>query len=724
MTPHEADDFNNDRDFDALGDVWGVRIYTDRLLFIPVGGTGNETSYMAHLRPERGAVDGFCLGTFTLNESAPLNLLYEIAMSRRYYLLELGNIVRQIEKKAENEEREELESVRNFRYDFFNSSRELMPLYEYVELHTLKIDDSDIRQVYNEKRREIERKFESERTNVGTTLETLRQRRYQDLTENERIKKEVLESDRQRKISELASARLSNFDYISLKERKDFYEANKEEIDKRFSHKNNVKTVAGELEDWKAFIIKSQSVASKFFFRPIGFYIPFRAFDTHAYITGESGSGKSELLKLIAHEILSARSGELFEKSNLLFIDPHGDLAEEIVRLNDAWDGETPRFEYFKYDLFDGESPVIDLFFSNEGETDNQLDKRASHLFEAFNEIIDDASISMQMRALLVPCLNVLLRRKGSTLADLQRFMQDDKNGDLIEAGKRLANVQQAKLFLDGGFNSKQYDTTKRSLFTRLQSLLNSNVFRRVTSSREVGQAFLNVEECLNGNKSVIFNLASGFEGEIERNAFGRLILAQIRAFADFRENTPKHLRKHSHIMIDECQNFIGETLIKALTEFRKYGFRLIFANQIVGQRVNAESKDIYLSNTGVKIAGHNGEKSMNILASAMGADIEDMRRLVGGRFMVKVKPEFGKDHTKPFIFRVDSTLASGRRSMSEKEFREKKEALRGIYAKNSAIDNASIQPNIDATGENVVGFPKNEIGGDKGDRIKPKFNL
>lgn len=720
---YEADEFNNDRDFDALADLFGVRIFTNRPLLIPVAGEGKKTDFSVHKRPERKTTQGFALGTFTLDDSAPLELLHEIALKRNAYITELAKIALDI-KATDND-------MGAFFKENALPSERFLSLLEYVESHTLKIERSDIEKVYEEKRGEREREISAHREASGTTFEVLRRQNESRLSENDRLKKSVMEEERARKWAKLMRSRFPakwefqvDWEYSAFLDR--FYEHYKDEINKRFAHKNNVKTVAGELEDWKAFTLQNRPVASKFFFRPIGFYIPFRAFDTHAYITGESGSGKSELLKLIAHEILSARTGELFEKGNLLFIDPHGDLAEEIVRLNDAWDGETPRFEYFKYDLFEGESPIIDLFFSNEGETDNQLDKRASHLFEAFNEIIDDATISMQMRALLVPCLNVLLRRKGSTLADLQRFMQDEKNGDLIEAGKGLSNVLQAKLFLEGGFTSKQYDTTKRSLFTRLQSLLNSNVFRRVTSSREVGQVFLNVEECLNGNKSVIFNLASGFEGEIERNAFGRLILAQIRAFADFREKTPKHLRKHSHIIIDECQNFIGETLIKALTEFRKFGFRLIFANQIVGQRVNSETKDIYLSNTGVKIAGHNGEKSMNILASAMGANIDEMRKLVGGRFMVKIKPEFGGDHTKPFVFRVDSTLASGRRSMSEKEFREKKEALRGIYADNKAIDNTWNKPKMDeGKGDrNFADSPKNEIGGDRGDRIKPKFKL
>lgn len=47
----------------------------------------------------------------------------------------------------------------------------------------------------------------------------------------------------------------------------------------------------------------------------------------HSYITGQSGSGKSELLKLIVHEYVTRP-----EYCAVVVLDPHGDLAEEIAR--------------------------------------------------------------------------------------------------------------------------------------------------------------------------------------------------------------------------------------------------------------------------------------------------------------------------------------------------------------------------------------------------------
>ena len=212
---------------------------------------------------------------------------------------------------------------------------------------------------------------------------------------------------------------------------KRYYEDNKQDINRRYADKNNVLTVEGNFEDWKANNIARDRPSSSFFFKPISFHIPVSAFDAHAYITGASGSGKSELLKLIAFEVLRSRTGELANQSNLVVIDPHGDLADEIARLKDAWHSETPKFEFFHPAFFEGKSPVLDVFFSRPDETEEQIEVRARFLADAFEEIIADASISSQMRTLLIPCLCVLFKRKGSTLADLQRFMLDDKNTDL-----------------------------------------------------------------------------------------------------------------------------------------------------------------------------------------------------------------------------------------------------------------------------------------------------
>lgn len=56
----------------------------------------------------------------------------------------------------------------------------------------------------------------------------------------------------------------------------------------------------------------------------------------------------------------------------------------------------------------------------------NEKDVYAGFLASAFTSMLkDSAHLSLQMEALLVPCISVLLGRPGSSFFDLQRFMFD-----------------------------------------------------------------------------------------------------------------------------------------------------------------------------------------------------------------------------------------------------------------------------------------------------------
>jgi hypothetical protein len=78
-------------------------------------------------------------------------------------------------------------------------------------------------------------------------------------------------------------------------------------------------------------------------------------------------------------------------------------------------------------------------------------------MLEAFRQILDNTALTLQMEALLIPCVSVLLNRRGSTLLDLQRFMNDQRNGDLVRLGARFDNPAQ-RLFFRDRFYAKTFD--------------------------------------------------------------------------------------------------------------------------------------------------------------------------------------------------------------------------------------------------------------------------
>jgi len=440
---------------------------------------------------------------------------------------------------------------------------------------------------------------------------------------------------------------------------------------------------------WKAFVTAFSSPATRFFFKPITTYIPFEAFKRHAYIVGGSGSGKSELLKLIAHHIMTAKS---LKDANLVVIDPHGDMADEIARFRDCQNENAKGISIFDPFWLSGRMPAIDPFYIHfEHRTEEAIEVLASNLADAFDEIIADASLSQQMRTLLIPCISVLIRREHSELTDLQRFMMSAENVDLVELGKNSPNIGQANFF-KGMFSDKAYESTKRSIYTRLQSLLNSTSFRRMTS----GKGIFDFDLLLNGmdeGQKIIVKLPKGALGADVSSAMGRLILAKIKALGFRRQHISKHKRHPTYIIIDECQNFIGESIETALTELRKFGIHLILANQIVGQDMSPQLRKIIFANTAVKISGYNDESSRAVMAKEMGADVEMLRNLTTGKFVCKVADPQQK--TEPFIFTAPSHLVKNRWSCAPEEWKARtarNDHFNIFYSKVERLDEAGEQ--------------------------------
>lgn len=106
------------------------------------------------------------------------------------------------------------------------------------------------------------------------------------------------------------------------------------------------------------------------------------------------------------------------------------------------------------------------------------------------------------MDAVIKPCVATLLRLEGSDLRDLKRFM-GKQNKDLVALGKRSPDPEHREFF-ENGFHNEQYNITKNSLYIKLQSLLNSPVFRRLV----VGKSTVNLQHAFNTGKVVIFDVA------------------------------------------------------------------------------------------------------------------------------------------------------------------------------------------------------------------------
>lgn len=447
-----------------------------------------------------------------------------------------------------------------------------------------------------------------------------------------------------------------------------------------------------DMAGWKNYILSCTLPATRCFSKPLTAYIPLEAFKRHAYIVGGSGSGKSELMKLLVHHLINAKEAQNY---SAVVIDPHGDLADEIARFGGK--NAEKRVIYFNPALSKFETPSIDIFNPPNFEEET-IDTMAGNLADAFSEIVADSSLSAQMRTLLIPCISVLLRRKNSSLQDLQRFMIEDQNADLLKLGQQSPNSGQAAFFRVG-FMEKTYETTKRSVYTRLQTLLNSTVFRRMINPA----ASLSLEAELNAGKIIVFSLAKASLGNDVSQAFGRLLIAQIKNLGFRRQFTPKGQRTPTFVFVDECQNFVGESIEDTLTELRKYGIHMVLANQVIGQNMSSQLTNILLSNTAVKITGYNGDKSLAIMAKETGAEMPELKKLTTGKFWAKVN--VAGRITQPFLFKAPTYLLGNKSGLTKENWYERKKRGWHGYIKNTVLDASSAKSTREQPVEDFEGI-------------------
>jgi hypothetical protein len=119
------------------------------------------------------------------------------------------------------------------------------------------------------------------------------------------------------------------------------------------------------------------------------------------------------------------------------------------------------------------------------------------------------------MDAILSPCIATLLRRENSSFIDLQRFMDDQNNHDLVELGKQSPNPQHRQLF-QTKFNTRFYDATKHGLYTRMQILLNDPIFQNLISNKTT----VDLKQLIEQKSIIVFKLSLGEVGTESVQAF------------------------------------------------------------------------------------------------------------------------------------------------------------------------------------------------------------
>lgn len=310
--------------------------------------------------------------------------------------------------------------------------------------------------------------------------------------------------------------------------------------------------------------------------------------DTHFYVIGASGSGKTKFLEYLILQDIERGNG-------FGVIDPHGDLIEDIKGILSLH--YSPRDEAIKEKivLIDPTDPVYTVTFNPlEKLPGVSVSEQANELIGSFKKIWSD-SWGVRMEDLMRNSL-IALGEAELSLAELPIF--------LTNRNFRKSVLTKVTHSLTQDYFSRFDTMTDRSQITWIEPVMNKvNAFLSDDRIRQMfasNKGSFNIREIMDQKKILLVKLDKG-KLKDSADLLGSLLMAKIQIAAFSRSDVPKTQRSPFYMYIDEFQNFASESFAVILSEARKYGLSLIMAHQTLAQ-ISEELKSLILGNTGIQV--------------------------------------------------------------------------------------------------------------------------
>lgn len=379
----------------------------------------------------------------------------------------------------------------------------------------------------------------------------------------------------------------------------------------------------------------------------------------HMYIVGQTGSGKSTLIKKAIQEDLRLGNG-------FCVIDPHGDLIEDTMK----YFPKEKIDDLIYFDLANTEYPIA--FNPLDGpETDDERDVVVNDLVEMF--------VSMYGEEIFWPriqdyfrnaCFLLMEQPEWWTLVDIMRLFTDD-----AFAESKIRNLKNP--IIAARWNKtykKMWEREKSEIIPFLQAKFWP--FTTGTYIRNViGQpkSAFNFFDAMNEGKIIMVNLAKGLTGEENSKLVGRMVSMQLKLSALKRAKLDPKDRKPYFLYIDEFQNYVSKSIESILSEARKYKLWLIIAHQYIDQLKQEWlagaldlSKTIF-GNVGNLFIFKVGAPDAEFLEKEMWPEFSPIDMVNWDTFRAAVKIVVNNQPTRPFSFTIDLPWLKPILNISEK---------------------------------------------------------
>jgi hypothetical protein len=317
----------------------------------------------------------------------------------------------------------------------------------------------------------------------------------------------------------------------------------------------------------------------------------------HLYIIGQTGTGKSGLLKLLS-------LSDIYHNHGMAIIDPHGDYATEMMQ----YIPEHRLQDVIYFNPADRDFPiafnpmeVIDPTFKNH---------ISSELVGTLKRLFEQQSWGPRLEYILRFTILALLDYPDSTMLGITRMLTEK------DFRKKVVKVIQDPVVKNfwvnefASWNDKFASEAVAPVLNKVGAFTANPLVRNI-----VGQpkSALDIRKIMDEGKILIVNLSRGQVGEDNAGILGALMVTKIQLAAMGRANIPMEERRPFYLYVDEFQNFATDSFAVILSEARKYALNLTVANQYVSQMPETV-RDAVFGNVGSMVTFRVGAEDATVI--------------------------------------------------------------------------------------------------------------